>query len=284
MTADIIRRIDTLVFDLDGTLYDDIRIYNRHARELVHFVPPKSRRAFLRDWRAARDADSWLRVGLGYDESLDRLFEFEGSTILRYLDWSGTAIPQMDASPVLAWGSRGASDEADQRFFHLGDLWGLLTALATHYGIERQERHAAFLATREAMVGDEFLLRPDPRLAGILSHLKAEGKHLLAMSNSPESAVLGTLRELKLGELFEQVLFSAAKPRGLVAWMAEANRPGNVLSAGDHFINDIEPALAAGAEALYIDRHATGLGRADPHCHTVGSRAQMRTWLRRTFL
>ncbi len=53
--------------------------------------------------------------------------------------------------------------------------------------------------------------------------------------------------------------------------LTERREGERVLSIGDNFVNDIEPALEAGEYALYIDRYATSMGEDQARCVRVPS-------------
>jgi FMN phosphatase YigB (HAD superfamily) len=164
---------------------------------------------------------------------------------------------------------------------NIGDFWGLADALAAHYGLQRAQRAAAFMATRAYMDGPEFPMAPAPGLVDALQHLCGRGIALVAMTNSPPDTTRAILHKLGIWDLFAQVQTMARKPDGMRMFLAEQADPARVLSVGDNFINEIEPALQAGGAALYIDRFATGLGEGQPRCARVGSIPEMADWLRR---
>lgn len=217
--------IETIIFDLDGTLYEDERVYDRYAQELAHFLPPDRQRHYLADWAAAKAGRGPLRVGLGYGENQ-----------------------------------------------YIGDWWGLADVLAAHHGIARSDRTAAFHATRSAMSDGTLSLEPEPWLHDLLAMLRAQGRRLIAMSNSPSPSVENVLTQLGLQERCDLVLSGAAKPAGLDRFLQESGAADRILSVGDHFVNDIAPALQAGSHALYIDHHDTGLGHGMARLRRISSR------------
>ncbi|HVA92851.1 MAG TPA: HAD family hydrolase [Chloroflexota bacterium] len=267
-------RYDLVIFDLDGTLYEDPRVYNRYARELSRFLPNGRRAAFLADWRHARAGRGAARVGMGSDRGRDRLFRFVGDTISGFVDWQehdlppeNQAIPRSD-TPLFG---------GDRVF--IGDHWGLPDVLAIHYGVQQEDRAAAFLTTRAWMSGDHYRLAA-PELRTTLEALQTAGARLAALSNSPADTVDDVLRRLGVRDLFATVSASANKPAGLVRFLQEHGAGERVLCVGDHYVNEIAPALLLGCHALYIDRHRTGLGAESPNCSRVASIGEALDWLR----
>jgi putative hydrolase of the HAD superfamily len=168
---------------------------------------------------------------------------------------------------------------AGDRVF-IGDHWGLPDVLAAHYGVGREDRALAFLATRAWMSGARYALEAAPELRGTLEALQAAGARLAALSNSPAETVDDVLRRLGVRDLFASVLPSSNKPAGLIRFLQEHGAGERVLCVGDHYVNEIASALLLGCHALYIDRHRTGLGAANPSCSHVGSIGEALAWLR----
>ncbi|MGH2409195.1 MAG: HAD family hydrolase [Chloroflexota bacterium] len=264
----------TILFDLDGTLYEEERIYDRYAEELTRLMPESRRRAFLADWTAVKSGQSEFRVGRGYDVERGHLFTHSSGRITGYLDQEGAS----PAAESLAEGEPG-----DIRFgtarMNIGDFWGILAALAAHHGLQHPERQTAFAATRAHMSSNQGKLAADEGLRELLRSLRKGGKRLIAMSNSPADTVRDTFAQLGIQDCFSQIMADSDKPAGLIAFLASAANVGQILSMGDNFVNDIEPALNAGAQALYIDRHRTALGSDREGCYLVPSISAAREWL-----
>ena len=149
------------------------------------------------------------------------------------------------------------------------DSWGAAQALAALSGVGPAAIEAAFLASREYMLSRECRVEAVPALVDAFSELRGEVRIVLA-TNSPAGGLEPLLDRLGVTGLFDEVLAGAAKPEGLRRWLAGevASRPATeVFSLGDHYFNEIEPAVAVGACAGYIDR----FGRADGPATAVGS-------------
>ena len=142
------------------------------------------------------------------------------------------------------------------------DAWSAVQGLAWNvYGVDTATTQAAFLDTRLAMLRDDFEVAPVPALVDALAELGGRIRIVLA-TNSPEAGLAPLLDRLGVAGLFAEVVPGARKPEGLREWMtaALAGRPAaGLFSLGDHYRNEIEPAMAIGAAAGYIDR----FGRAD---------------------
>lgn len=257
--------IDTVIFDLDGTLYDEERIYDRYAEEIARRLPSMERDSFIRRWGVLKSGAHQSVVGLGFDESLRTLFRHTDGRVTGYVDWEGKDLT-MEYEPVTA--------DLDPLFgtgrMQLGDWWGVLAALASTYGLALPERQAAFLATRDYM-RDDGRLSPAVPLRHLLATLQGSGVRPVAMSNSPVNSVFDTLDQLGVLDCFSDVRGDAEKPAGMLRFLQTIPQPERSLSVGDNYVNDIEPALAMQCRALYIDRHNTRLGAGHPGCTIVSS-------------
>lgn len=266
--------INTIIFDLDGTLYEDQRVYDRFAEEIGRSLSPDRREVFLAEWQLARAGRCAAQVGLVYDVRSDRLYATDGRRLTHLVGWDGY-VTATEEEPD-ATGDQGG--ERAGRFL-MGDCWSLLAALAGHHGVTEAARQEAFAATRAYMSTPECSLVPETCLLPTLRALQAEGKTLVAMTNAPEATARDVLERLGLAACFTSVVPMANKPLGLTGYLSGVDDPEHALSVGDHYVNDIEPALVAGGQALYIDRHDTGLGAEYQTCHRVASIVEACRWL-----
>ncbi|HET8605880.1 MAG TPA: haloacid dehalogenase-like hydrolase [Gaiellaceae bacterium] len=126
----------------------------------------------------------------------------------------------------------------------------------------------AFARTRAFMLDDACALEVPDGLRSFLERTAGSVRRVL-VSNTPSFGVMPLLRRLELLDLLDEIVCDAAKPnRFSVRLRAFADVNGlpreSVLSIGDHFVNDIEPALAAGCATAYLDPFGVGpSGRAE---------------------
>lgn len=137
-----------------------------------------------------------------------------------------------------------------------GDNWEAVVKLALPYVQDPDLFNDAFLATRTYMMSEECELEVPPDLRRFLS--RAHGRVVLAVaSNSPEQAALPLLDKLGLRDSFDTVRHSTGKPAGLLPLADElidqyGLNPRLVMSIGDHYVNDIAPALERGWITAHI--------------------------------
>ncbi len=136
------------------------------------------------------------------------------------------------------------------------DYWEATVELALPYGLDSQGAMAAFVETRAYMNDAGCPLDVPQELRDFLAEY--QGRAILAVaSNSPDEAAIPLMRRLDLLGYFDSITTAAGKPAGLMAaaqtaWGGEppAHR---VVSVGDHYINEIQPALAQGWDAVHIN-------------------------------
>lgn len=273
-------RFETIIFDLDGTLYDEERIYDYYAEELATRLPREQRDSFVRTWGEVKTGRGPRLMGLGYDVARDLLFTHAGGRPIGYVTWEGTEVRDMPA-PEPAQGPLQFGYSTP--YINIGDRWALLAALAARHGISGDARQEAFRATRAHMSSDAGRLQPSAALRRSLLSLRDSGPRLIAMSNSPAGSVADTFVQLGVTDCFDAIIADASKPAGMMAFLQEDTDPTTTLSVGDNYVNDIEPALDAGAWALYIDRHSTKLGADRDRCMLVLSMDAAWIWLRDRF-
>lgn len=151
------------------------------------------------------------------------------------------------------------------------DGWGAAVHLGQRvYGIGPGVIERAFADTRAHMVDSGCDLEPAEPLLDALRALGGRVRRLLA-TNSPEIGLDVLLRRIGADALFDQIVCGLGKPDGLRRHLARELGPNpggaaaphpaawRVFSVGDHYRNEIEPAVEIGARAGFVDR----FGRRD---------------------
>ena len=139
------------------------------------------------------------------------------------------------------------------------DPWEALVDLARTYDPNRSASQEIFLETRKFMVSDACPLEVPNGLRAFLKEVSGQVV-LGCASNSPRDSTWALLRRLGLVDYFDLVVPEAKKPDGLMAAAeqiaGQSVTPGDTLSIGDNYRNDIAPAVRAGWDTAYI--HAYG--------------------------
>lgn len=271
--------IRAVIFDLDGTLYDDTHHFDYYARLLQAALPEARRATFWADYQAACAGRHALRVGRLYDRRRDWVLTCTGGRVTAARTWDGTPVP----APALhrAYTGPVAVDHLD--LLNVGDLWWVPAACAAHHGLDPAAQASAFLAVREWMSGPDFTLAGTPGLRETLLALGRRGVARVLATNSPQPDSEVLLAKAGLAGTMDRCFFRCNKPAGMAAVVeavcaAHSLRPPQVLSVGDNYVNDIAPARALGCHTVYLDVHGTA---ADEPCdQRLPGLQQLLPWLR----
>lgn len=163
------------------------------------------------------------------------------------------------------------------------DGWSAVATLALdRYAVDPGAAAVAFLATRWALATGDCKVAVPPGFADFLAQLRPAVRVTLA-TNSPADGLAELLARLDVAAAFDEVISAAGKPAGLLRPIAEhgdPDRPWRTASIGDHWPNDIAPALAVGAIGFYVDR----FDRSDGPAHARGATVEdllsaLRAWV-----
>jgi FMN phosphatase YigB (HAD superfamily) len=211
-----------LVVDFDGTVYRGDEPVRRYARRIAAALP-------------APQAEHYLRV-------------FE-----RYLA-EGVAAARQSTDTVEAAALREAVD-----------AWGAAHCLARRcFGVGLDVTEEAFRHSRQDMLDPGCELEVVAPLVTALTALRGTVRVVLA-TNSPRPGLEELLERMGVAGAFDDFVPGARKPDGLRRLLRRElgdglrDRPWRLFSLGDHYFNDLAPAVEIGAAAGYIDR----FGRAD---------------------
>jgi FMN phosphatase YigB (HAD superfamily) len=125
---------------------------------------------------------------------------------------------------------------------------------------------AAYAASRDALASGSIPTWAPPGLADLLSSLPDDVEVAL-VTNAPETGVREQLVHLGLDGVIRRVVASAGKPAGM-GTILEGLRseqepradPERLLSVGDIWRNDLEPAFAQGSVTALIERFPAPAG------------------------
>jgi len=245
--------VKVIVFDLDGTLYEDTHHFDYYAGLLERLLPPERRKEFADTYAAALNGHHALRIGRVYDAKRDLLLVQANGEVLEAYHWNGDRLP--DDAVAELYPEPIELDLTDM--VNVGDQWWIPPVLARHMGIPSEKSYEMFEETRRWMMGPEFVMKPVAGLAEELARLAAS-KKLVLLTNSPQPDSEAILRKLGLSEVFDLKIFQAQKPMESQKHMRRiAERYdcsyANILSVGDNWVNDVHQPRLLGCQTLHID-------------------------------
>jgi FMN phosphatase YigB (HAD superfamily) len=207
-------------------------------------------------------------------QSLERAFTLVyGLRVLPLLvlDFDGTVC--LGDGPVWAYADAAVRDLDDATAAHVtaglrrhldgaadgfSDGYAAVAAYAGPY-VSPDDLQRAYAASREALAGATLDIVAPAGLAEFLTGLAGRARRVL-VTNAPPVGIPESLATLRLTDCIDDIHTEARKPAGLTRLLPElldGAPPASLMSIGDVWVNDIEPALAIGAATAYIAR--------DPH-------------------
>ncbi|WP_160917271.1 HAD family hydrolase [Halobacillus litoralis] len=250
----MIENAECLIFDLDGTLYEDVDHFQYYADLLKERVSQKNQQSFDEDYKAILNGEHLLMIGKVYDMERDTIVTVDPFTgrVEKVTSWYGDL---WDREAV-----RKAYPQSLQYDFEhyiaIGDGWWLPFAVAMHYGVGIGEARECYVKTKDFMATEEFLMSKTKGLKAALERWK-EDKLLVLLTNSEDYDVENMLNRIDLSGLFHDHIPSAFKPQKTEEhFQTILDRynlnPEEVVSIGDNFLNEIAPALNMGMKAVFV--------------------------------
>ncbi|WP_187442037.1 HAD family hydrolase [Sutcliffiella horikoshii] len=274
--------ISTIVFDLDGTLYEDTHHFQYYADLLKNKLPAEVQPKFEEDYKAIEAGTHTLKMGRVYDAKKDLILAHFDGKVSKGWTWDGVEVSQTVLTSyypdILQF------DLFDM--LSIGDLWWVPVSIAKHYGLSSEEAYAAFLQTREHMMTDDFLLEPLAEFATVLEKLHKKFI-LVLMTNSPQTDSDVILKKLGFTSYFHDKIYEANKPVNTADRLLYISQQHHVpysqmLSIGDNYINEILPAAILGCKTICIDPF--DLFKESEATYTVSGLTELSMFLDKSFL
>lgn len=252
-----LEHIEVIIFDLDGTLYQDERFIGRYlALGLKGSTEEGKLSHYLSTVFQVLHGEQKMKLGYFYDTDTDLVFHIKGQSVVSGFDLSGTQVPPEHLEKV----KRTLKPE---NLRYLGDPWSVVGMVLNHANIPESRREEAFYRVRE-----EMLTHPSYRIQGTDPLYQRIGamtwlKKKIVMTNTPESSGLPFVRHLGLERIFDRIYFGSGKPAGMKRaakeLIEELNlKPSQILTIGDHPWNDLAPIKELGGYAVYLSPYPNG--------------------------
>lgn len=156
-------------------------------------------------------------------------------------------------------------------------------------GVDDTARSGAYSGARAALADGRLETTAPEGLAELLDSL-SDAVHVVLVTNSPEHGVVQPLERLGLADRVDEIVTDARKPSGLPAVLdrlrADAgleDRPDRLLSVGDIWANDLEPAAAQGSPTALVERFPAPDARPTHRATTLPELyPAIRAWATRT--
>ena len=256
--------IKTVVFDLDGTIYQN----NLFHPDYIHFLVEQT------------PYESWETDLISL---VDDIFVGKRLVMNDYYCCAPVCADSFTAYVELLENARipgltfDASVARSDTMF-LGDAWAVVSLIGSTLGLIQNGRgDLIYKKTRCKMSEDG--MEGNMRLKAAILEL---GRHYetVLLTNSYEQTALDFLEQLNFSGVFTKIVYSAHKPFGLVENLTRfcpqlAEHPETFLTIGDHAFNDLMPLQQLGAKALWINPfNGVHEAKADVIVHTLDELAE----------
>ncbi|WP_166242638.1 HAD family hydrolase [Paenibacillus turpanensis] len=247
-TWDWLQEIEAVLFDLDGTLYQDEQFYRKYIEYLLEGT----------EW--AGEASHWqdeaerilsgahpLRIGHFYSRAERLGLRHSQGAVQDAFSWEGDP-----GQSRLRHMAEHSLDEVQ----YLGDAWSVVGAIASHIGVPEPRRRDAFYRIREDMATDQETFARCRDAAEAVRSLRGH-VHLTLMTNSPGPTAIPFVERLGLADAFDQVVYGGGKPHGADQYAAALSAaagisPQRILTIGDHSWNDLYPIKQLGGRCVWV--------------------------------
>ncbi|MCU9613417.1 HAD family hydrolase [Caldibacillus lycopersici] len=245
--------IDLVIFDLDGTLYEDTDHFDYYAEQLLKELPEDKHADFLAEYKKMVAGDHTVSIGKVYDVVRDYILQLDSAslTVNKAWTWEGE---EVGAEEINRLYPHPIAMDFDT-MIAIGDGWWLPNVCAKHFGAANTQ--SAYGKTKDFMATEAFTLTKIPGLREALYHLKSK-KDIILVTNSEKDDVGRLLHQLDLENIFDEIVTEARKPQHTKTHFSNLLekydcKPEKAISIGDNFINEIAPAIALGMRTVFID-------------------------------
>lgn len=231
--------IKAVIFDLDGTLYQDLAFHDRYLRYMI-------------------EETFWEK---DYDLILDSIEEvFAGNHSFKmgeyYLNEETTACKTVEELITFS-GIEKVKENDDQNYLYGGDAWSILGIYSVRMSIPPDKRYEAFAKVRKEMLEAPFQIEKHIGLFELIGSLDSMKRKVL-MTNSFTQSGQEFTGFLGVINLFDEIHYDAKKPVGIrevirAIQTREGLQASEILSVGDHAWNDLLPAKEAGCHTVFVN-------------------------------
>ncbi len=263
--------IKVIIFDLDGTLYEDTHHFSYYAQCLQKRLPKEKKGSFNTDYNTALTGKHPLQIGRIYDAKHDLILIQKENFVIEAYEWNGQPCTEERVRELYP----GMITVDLDQMFSIGDLWWIPSSIARHYGLGNHQTYEAFMDTRQYMMSPEFHMNPVAGLRETIENLKKQCQIIL-MTNSPQPDSEAILQKLFLKDMFDHKIYEARKPIMTKQHIEDIQQKYGVyfsqmMSIGDNWINEIFPAQELGCKTIFIDPyHRSGEDQADIIVKRIG--------------
>ncbi|AQQ55469.1 HAD family hydrolase [Planococcus lenghuensis] len=240
-----LKEINVVIFDLDGTLYQDYSFLERYISKMMTDRYSNIEIAETIRWAYdVLEGKKAIKLGFLYDSESLLFYSQQNLKPVSSFNWEGleTAMQVNEKS----------------RLVYIGDPWGIAHLVAKKKEIPPSVGVKAFYDVRAEMLTEAYCISKRTDLFEEIQ--KLENKHLILMTNSPLPTGQEFVDFLEINDTFDEFFYNGKKPRGIEMLLEKLTeqgyQPHEILSIGDHPRNDLYPVHRAGGHTCLISQYA----------------------------
>lgn len=246
--------IKIIIFDMDGTLYQDDTFIDRYIRYLLEDTELEGEiETAISEGRAIITGQHPFQFGHFY-HTLDGLaLVRDQMSFIQGFTWEGETI----GDRALTYGQMS---EQSPFLIHIGDPWGIAAIIRHKYKLSDVKQRLAFERVRKEMVLAPYQVGLSSAMFQAIEELTAVDKKIL-MTNTYLQSGIEFLNYMNIHHLFDEVYCDADKPQGLSHYFAMLLEQGyqahEILSIGDNPWNDLHPVKRMGGRTCFISPYTS---------------------------
>ena len=235
-------KVKVILFDLDGTIYQDIDFHRDYIQTLVTDTPYQAWEKELVTFTDEVLRGQHLQMNCFYQEKKIEFSSFE-EYVLKIEE---LLVPDVSFEEYYQHKVEGLC--------FLGDAWSVVTLIAVTLGLREEKGNYAFLSIREKMMAEN--LPQNMELIQAVTELKKKYTTIL-LSNSPYQTAFDFVKKLGFQEAFTYMSFESGKPNALQEKLFEFvpfvyQDFSSLLSIGDHALNEIINVQILGGQTIWM--------------------------------
>jgi len=251
LDAAALRAVNVVIFDMDGTLYQEDTFVDRYIRYLLEGTPHEAETEdAVREAREMLSGLHPVRFGHFYHKTDAAFFVRGREGFSSGRGWNGEPVDPKR----LADASR-REPEDDDALHYIGDPWGIVALFRWKYGVPESRLQEAFARVRKEMISEPHRFARHRRLYDAIAGLRGVAHRIVLMTNTYQASGLEFLEYMGIERLFDEIICDARKPRGIESFVAklleQGYEPREILSIGDNPWNDLAPVKRLGGRTCF---------------------------------
>lgn len=224
-----INNIKVMIFDLDGTLYQDYKFLKQYLKKMFAATHTEEEvNQIIQESYDLLTGNKEIKLGFFYDEQLN----------------------------FFAYNQLKVSDDVYGELTYIGDPWSIATYMAKREKLDSDVMKRAFDEVRREMLTHEDKIAVN---AALVERLQQIDCYKILMTNTALPSGEEFVSYLGLTHCFDEIYYDGKKPNGMQQLLQQildrGYKPEQIMSFGDHPFNDLHPLHALGGYTCLISKY-----------------------------